>query len=105
MTDYEQIALDTAIKYCAPALIFFIVQTILCLACRNNTIRLIPTFIVGLMTIYHICVIINAIPSAWIVLSIPYLLANVVPAILGVLAGWAVYIMKLVITEYKQLKS
>ena len=105
MTDYVQMALETAMKYCAPALAFSIAQTIFCFAGRNNTIRLIPTFIVGFIMLYHICIMVAVIPSVLIVLAVPYLLANVFPSILGVLAGWAVYIIKLVITEYKQLKS
>ena len=105
MTDYEQIALESAIKYCTPALVFFVVQTILCLCCRKHTIRLIPAIIVGFMAIYHICVMIAEIPSALIALASPYLRANVFPAALGVLIGWAIYVVKLVIHEYRRLKN
>ena len=103
MIDYEQIALEAAIQYCIPIVPFFIAQTLACLFCKNKWLRMSPTFIVALMAVYHISVIIAEIPSVWMVLSIPYLLAEVGPSLLGVGLGWAVCIIKTAITEYRHL--
>ncbi len=105
MIDYEQIALESAIEYCIPALWFFLAQATACLFCKNKWLRLAPTLIVALMALYHISIIISEIPSVWMVLSIPYLLAEVGPSLLGVGLGWTVYVVKLVIQEYRQLEN
>ena len=105
MLDYEQIALEAAIQYCIPIIPFFIAQTVACLFCKNKWLRLTPTFIVAGIGIYHLSVVITEMPSVWMALSIPYLLAEVGPSLLGVGLGWAVYMVKLVIQEYRQLKK
>ena len=103
MIDYEQIALEAAIEYCIPIVPFFIAQTVACFCCKNKWLRLTPTLIVALIAVYHLSVIIAEIPSVWMVLSIPYLLAEIGPSLLGVGLGWAVYIIKTAITEYRHL--
>lgn len=101
----EEAAIRSAIEYGTPALVLFIAQTVLCLRCTHKKIRLIPTFIVAGMTLYHLGILIAEIPSIWMILSIPYLLAYVAPSVLGVGLAWAIYVIKLVITEYRQIKS
>lgn len=101
----QEAAIRSAIEYGTPAVLLFIAQTALCLTCRNKWIRLIPTFIVAGITLYHVSVVVAEIPSPWIALSIPYLLAYVAPSLLGVGLGWAIYVVKLVITELKQMKA
>ena len=105
MIDYEQIALEAATQYCIPIVQFFIAQTVTCFCCKSKWLRLTPIFIVALMSMYHLSVIIAEIPSVWMVFSIPYLLAKVAPSLLGVGLGWAVYMVKLVIQECRQLKK
>ena len=105
MIDYDQIALEAAIQYCIPIVPFFIAQTAACLFCKTKWLRLTPTLIVALIAVYHLSVIIAEIHGVLMVLSIPYLLAEVGPSLLGVGLGWAVYVVKLVIQEYRQLEN
>ena len=105
MIDYEQIALEAAIQYCIPIVPFFIAQTIACLCFKNKWLRLTPTFIVALIAVYHLSVIIAEIPSVWTVLSIPYLLAEVGPSLLGVGLGWAIFVIKTAVSEYRKLSK
>lgn len=109
MTEIEQAILETqirdAITHGVPAVLLFIAQLVLCLKCDNKWIRLVPTFFVAGMAVYHLCVVAGEIPSPLMILSIPYLLLNVAPSLFGVGLAWAIYVIKIAVAEYRQLKQ
>ena len=93
------------IRFGAPALILFLSQTALCLWCENKYIRLIPTVIALGISLYHIGIIIAEAPhNPWAVLAWGYWLLTALPSLIGVFLAWGIYVVKLMIREFRALK-
>ena len=92
-------------EYALPAMILFAAQTILCLKCSHKGVRLIPTLIAIGILLYRLFLFFENYGGTFLVLLLPYLIAYGLPPLLGVGLGWAIYIIKVVIVEYRELKK
>ena len=97
--------MESFIQYVLPAIVLFIAQTVLCLWCKNKHARLVPTVIAGLLSLGHLGNLLGSIRGPWFPIhAMGTLMLTAVPPLAAVGFGWAIYIVKLIIQEIKELK-
>ena len=94
--------MDEYIDYILPGIALFIAQAVLCLGCKNKHVRLIPTAIALAIAAYHTAILIASLDSMWVVgFAFGYIALTILPPLAGAGLGWAVYVVKLMIREFR----
>lgn len=93
-------------EYFVPAILLFAAQSALCLLCKNNFLRLVPTFIALCIAVYHTSIIVASLDNLWVAgFAFAYLLPTAMLPLAAVGLGWITCVVKLMIREVKELKQ